>query len=103
MTTITDARDRLFTNADSIIDGFGGEFTFQQFLRRIMQDQKHAYIDLLGACKYADNPFDEAHQFIGGHLKRLTDRQGYTRHVQSGKDRNIFNNITDLVIYRKAE
>ena len=103
MTAITDARDRLFVNADAIIDSLGDEFTSQQFLRRVMHDQQHAYIDLLVAHKHSPIPFDQAHQEIGNHLMRMLTKRGYSKERQPGKDINIFLNKTDLTIYRKAK
>ncbi|NOG48688.1 MAG: hypothetical protein HND48_03975 [Chloroflexi bacterium] len=70
MTDRTDALDRLFVNADAIIDSLGDEFTSQQFLRRVIHEQQHAYIDLLVACRGSDIPFDQAHQKIGGRPRR---------------------------------
>lgn len=101
MTAITDARDRVFTNADAIIDSLGDEFTSQQFLRRVMHDQKHAYIDLLVACKAAGDPFDDAHQEIGNHLERMMAKRGYSKTRHPNKDTNIFLRPTMLTIYRK--
>lgn len=103
MTDITDARDRVFTNADAIIDSLGDEFTSQQFLRRVMHDQQHAYIDLLVAYKASPIPFDQAHQEIGNQLERMMAKRGYSKERQSNKDINIFQKKTMLTIYRKAK
>lgn len=103
MTDINDARDRVFTNADAIIDSLGDEFTSQVFLRRVMHDQQHAYIDLLVACKHLDGPFDQAHQKIGRRLLDIMRARGWDVEKRNNDDINIFLKKTDRTIYRKAK
>jgi hypothetical protein len=103
MTDITEALDRVFTNADTLIESLGDEFTSQQFLRNIIHDQQHAYIDLLVACKHLDMPFDQAHQRIGNRLEAIMAEKGYGKERHKNKDVNIFLKPTTLTIYRKSK
>lgn len=101
MTAISDALDRVFTNAETIIADLGDEFTSQQFLRRAMHDQQHAYIDLLVACQHLEFPFDQAHQKIGRTLGRLAPKLGFEQLPDKVDDTNIFRRPTQSYIYRK--
>lgn len=101
MTQITDALDKLFTNAPNIISKLGDEFTSQDFLRRVIHDQQHAYIDLLKACYHLDYPFDQAHQKIGARLSSVAASLDYEQLSNKVSDTNIFNNTTQSTIYRQ--
>lgn len=101
MTAIGDALDQMFTNAASIIGELGEEFTSQDFLRRVMHDQQHAYIDLLVACRHLDWPFDQAHQKIGRRLLSIAPEHGYDPLDDKVDDCNIFRKPTKSVVYRR--
>ncbi|MFZ2879965.1 MAG: hypothetical protein WA009_10545 [Phototrophicaceae bacterium] len=103
MTDRTDALDRLFVNADAIIDSLGDEFTSQQFLRRVIHEQQHAYIDLLVAWSRDRNPFDKAHQHIGKALASIMEKRGFSKDRRRDEDINIFGNPTYLTTYRKND
>lgn len=101
MTAIKDALDRMFTNAPAIMERLGHEFTSQDFLRKVMHDQQHAYIDLLVACQHLAMPFDQAHQKIGQRLSSIAPEYGYEALPDKVPDTNIFRNPTESVIYRR--
>lgn len=103
MTDIEKALDRLFVNAQTIINGLGNVFTSQEFLRRVIHDQQHAYIDLLVACRHLATPFDQAHQKIGRRLSVLAPTFGYNADEKKPKDENIFRLPTESVVYRRAK
>ncbi|MFC1960654.1 hypothetical protein ACFLYO_08080 [Chloroflexota bacterium] len=102
MTTITDALDRLFTNASTVMTQLGDEFDSQGFLRKIIHDQQHAYIDLLNACAHLDQPFDQAHQKIGYRLSKIAPQYGYEPQPEKVPTINIFNNDSAAVVYRRS-
>ena len=102
MSDITDALDRIFTNAEEIIDSLRDEFTSQAFLRRVIHDQQHAYIDLLVACQHLEMPFDQAHQEIGERLSRMMAKRSFSKARHKNKDENIFRRPTMLTIYRRS-
>ena len=101
MTDIESALDALFVNAEMIIRELGNEFTSQNFLRKVIHDQQHAYIDLLVACQHLPFPFDQAHQKIGKRLSFLAPRLGYGPGEDKLKDTNIFRLPTESVVYRR--
>ena len=101
MTAIKNALDRVFTNAPTIMERLGNEFTSQNFIRKVMHDQQHAYIDLLVACKHLDTPFDQAHQKIGRQLKSIATEYGYEALPDKVPDTNIFRNGTESTVYRR--
>lgn len=100
-TPMTDALNRLFVNAEDIIQKLGDEFTSQVFLRKVIHDQQHAYIDLLVSCQHLPFPFDQAHQKIGRRLLSIAPKMGYERLPDEIKDTNIFLKDTASVVYRK--
>jgi hypothetical protein len=103
MTAITDALDAMFVSAPAIMEDLskaGGYFTSQAFLRRIIHEQQHAYIDLLVACRHLPMPFDQAHQRIGARLSHVAPTYGYTADETKQPDENIFRLETASVIYR---
>lgn len=97
---ITRALDQLWSAAPEIMAALGDEFTFHQFLRRLMDEQKHAYIDLLQANYHRSDPFDAAQQLVGKRLKKLALEAGYER-VEDGKDLSIFDRETLRISYRR--
>lgn len=101
MTEISEALDRIFTNAPSIFGQLGDEFTSQEFLRRVMHDQQHAYIDLLVACQHLPWPFDQAHQKIGARLLSVASEYGYSALEEKRKDENIFRKPTESTVYQR--
>ncbi|MGB7338635.1 MAG: hypothetical protein WBC91_07070 [Phototrophicaceae bacterium] len=101
MTKITHALDNLFINAETIINSLGDEFNSQEFLRLIIHDQQHAYIDLLNACYHLTIPFDQAHQKIGRRLSSISNELGYEKLKVKVNDTNIFRNSTQSTVYRK--
>jgi hypothetical protein len=103
MSNITTALNQMFTNADKIIQSLGDEFTSQQFLRRVIHDHQHAYIDLLVACQHLRLPFDQAHQKIGKRLESVMTAKGYTKERYRNQDTNIFLKPTMLTIYRRSK
>lgn len=101
MSEMTDALDRIFTNAPSIMEQLGHEFTFQDFLRKAIHDQQHAYIELLVACRHLPSPFDQAHQKIGRRLRKVAADYGYEALPDKVPDTNIFRNGTLSTLYRR--
>lgn len=103
MSNKDDVLSRIFTNAETIIDELSaesGEFNSQDFLRRVMQDQPEAYIDLLVLQKKARYPFKEAHQGIGQMLKRHAQQQGFVE-VDIIVEESIFRTRTQATVYRR--
>ena len=95
MTSITDALDELFENAERAMGTLGEEFTSQQLLRKIAQHNQRAYIDLLYACKDNDHPFNTAHKQLGLRLKKVAQSAGYTQDGFETGDYDIFGGSTD--------
>lgn len=101
MSDITDALDKLFINSEKIINELDNEFESQEFLRRVIHDQQHAYIDLLTACYHLTMPFDQAHQNIGRRLSSVAKQLGCEQLPGKADDKNIFRKDTRSTIYRK--
>lgn len=99
-TPITQALDNLWLAAPSIMDSLGGEFTYHQFLRVLMDKEKHKYIDLLQANYHRDDPFDAAQQQVGKRLKKMALDAGYER-IEEGTDLSIFDRETLRITYRR--
>ncbi len=97
---ITQALNRLWETAPSVMESLGEEFTYRQFLRCLMDQSKHAYIDLLQANYHRDDPFDAAQQQIGKRLKKMATEAGLKRR-EVGKDLSIFDRETLKIIYRR--
>ncbi len=95
---ITQALDKLGESAPEIMASLGDEFTYRQFLRALMDGQKHAYIDLLKANYHRDDPFDAAQQLVGKRLKKMAEGVGFHRH-EGGKDESIFGRETLRITY----
>lgn len=104
MTSITDALERLFENAISVIQDLGDEFTFQQFLREVAHDQQHAYIDLLYVSKNHERPFGHAHQHIGKRLRKIAEENGYEMSESSDNNElDFFGHETIKTVYRRKQ
>ena len=97
---ITQALNKLWESAPEMMASLGGEFTYRQFLRALMDRQKHAYIDLLKANYHRDDPFDAAQQQVGKRLKKMAEEAGYKR-SEGGKDESIFGRETLRITYRR--
>jgi hypothetical protein len=97
---ITQALNKLWEAAPSVMESFGDEFTYRQFLRRVMECSKHAYIDLLQANYHRDDPFDAAQQQIGKRLKKMAEAAGFQRY-EKGMDQSIFDRETLKITYRR--
>ncbi len=101
MTDILTALDRLFVNAEARLSQYTESFTSQEFLRWLIHDQQHAYIDLLVACSHLSIPFDQAHQKIGRRLSSVAPKCGFEP-TGKAKDKNIFGLPTASVIYTRT-
>ncbi|MCC6612513.1 MAG: hypothetical protein IT320_03485 [Anaerolineae bacterium] len=97
---IIQALDELFAAAPTVMASLGNEFTYHQFLRALMDHQKHAYIDLLYANRHREDPFDAAQQQVGKRLKQMAQDAGYER-IEDGKDLSIFDRETLRITYRR--
>lgn len=94
------ALDKLWLAAPFVMQSLGSEFSYHQFLRALMDNQKHAYIELLQANYHRDDPFDAAQQQVGKRLKKMAEEAGYQR-VEGGKDLSIFDRETVKITYRR--
>ena len=99
-TPITQTLDNLWLAAPAIMDSLGEEFTYHQFLRALMDKEKHKYIDLLQANYHRDDPFDAAQQQVGKRLKKMALEAGYER-IEEGIDLSIFDRETLRIVYRR--
>lgn len=97
---ITQALDQLWQSAPEVMAAFGDTFTYRQFLRALMDREKHAYINLLNANYHREDPFDAAQQQIGKRLKKMAEEAGYTR-IEGGKDESLFGRETQRITYRR--
>jgi len=108
MTTYrTEILDRIFVNVEQFIDELvkrDARFTNLNLLRKVIQDQQQAYIDLLYSFRDEPNnrPFNAAHALIGARILSVAEKLGYEYDEtldNSGKD--IFGNPTKEKFYRR--
>ncbi len=91
--------DGLFMNFDQVILALGNTFTFEQLRCEITQQNQHAYIELLTACRQYSRPFGQAHWFISQRVQSL----GYD-HKNLGRvdnEHNIFGKLADKIVYTR--
>lgn len=104
----TEILNRLFTNVEqymleSVHRNKNGAFSNIEIGRRIVQDQREAYIELLVACDEREqcSPFMAARQMIGRRLLAIAYISGYRRAPELDQGcLDIFNNPTDEIFYR---
>lgn len=79
------------------------ECTSQEILKRAIQKQQDAYVQLLERCRtrYPDYIFNKAHEFIGHAIATKAARLGYERSKEDRSETNIFDDPTDRVVYRR--
>jgi hypothetical protein len=94
--------DRLFDGSEEVIESLGKRFTFEQFRKKITQRNQVAYIDLLVACRDYQQPFGQAHWFIGSRLRPIMYDKGFTRE-EIGKEFNIFGGHSDKIVYTRMQ
>jgi hypothetical protein len=107
VTDIEKALEEMFDgekkSGQSVLKELGSVFTSQEFLRRIIHAEQHAYIRLLVACSHLKIPFDQAHQKIGQRIGVVARQHGYEADQEKQKDENIFRLPTESVIYRRSD
>lgn len=108
--TVKDVLDQLFKDAPRIMEQLaaknGGQFTSQQFLKFVAQQNQKAYIELLTRCLAhpAASPFNAAHQHIGGKLTEVALKAGYDGPYEEGRtETDIFDNPTERKVYRRGK
>lgn len=81
--TVKDVLEVLFKDAPQVMESLSaksGEFTSQQFLKQIAQQNQQAYVELLNRCLQSTgnpSPFNAAHQHIGNKLSEVARKAGY--------------------------
>lgn len=106
---VKDVLETLFKDADQVMAALSartGEFTSQQFLKHVAQQNQAVYIELLNRClKHpAASPFNAAHQHIGGKLSEVAQKAGYIGPDKQGqKETDIFDNPTEKVVYKRKD
>jgi hypothetical protein len=105
MTQFGELLDRLFVNAEAIIEELSvetGEFNSQQFVRKVMHDQQAAYIDILAYFRDNAEPFHRAHVEIGYHLSEVAKQQGFEQLAGSIPETSVFLTPTTATVYRRS-
>jgi len=104
-TNRTDLLDHIFVNVEQFIDELvkkDGTFTNLALLRKVIQDQQQAYIDLLYSFRNEPKPFNATHASIGKRILSVAEKLGYELDEtldRNGKD--IFGNPTKEKFYRR--
>ncbi|MBN2470414.1 MAG: hypothetical protein JXN59_06805 [Anaerolineae bacterium] len=104
MTEMGDILGRLFAHAEQIIAALSeetGKFNSQAFVRKVMQDQQMAYIDLLSYFRTHETPFQQAHQEIGTELRNRALALGYVQLPGKVEETSIFLTRTQATVYRR--
>jgi hypothetical protein len=104
MTEMGDVLTRLFVNAAAImaeLSAADGTFNSQAFVRKVMQDQQTAYIDLLSYFRTHETSFQQAHQEIGAELRNRAVAQGYVQQSKKVAKTSIFLTRTQAIAYRR--
>ena len=104
MTEMAEILERLFAYGETIMTKLSaetGEFNSQEFVRKVMQDQQTAYIDLLTYYRTHDTPFQQAHQEIGAELRNRALALGYEQLPNKVEETSVFLTRTQATVYRR--
>ncbi|MBZ0299672.1 MAG: hypothetical protein K8J31_08035 [Anaerolineae bacterium] len=106
---VKDVLETLFRDALTVMEVLckknNGEFTSQQFLKHVAQQNQGIYIELLNRCLEhpSASPFNAAHQHIGNKLSEIAQKAGYDGpHDEGRTETDIFDNPTGRIVYRKV-
>ncbi len=105
MTEMGELLERLFVNGEAIMAELSAEdstFNSQAFVRKVMQDQQTAYIDLLTYFRTHETPFQQAHKEIGAELKNRAVALGYVQQTKKVAETSVFLTRTQATEYRQS-
>ncbi|WP_313914088.1 hypothetical protein [Tahibacter sp.] len=76
----------------------GGEFDSHEIIRRIAQQNQHAYISELSSVD-SDTPFQTFHSMLGKRIKAICERHGFTGEASRSQD--IFGQYSNCVFWSR--
>jgi hypothetical protein len=107
MPRVAEKLDMLFASAveemEILTEEPGGEFTSQQFIKRLAQRNQRAYVGLLWERRDRVGIFNAAHEHIGGRLSQVAQKNHNELIKQGRTEVDIFGNPTGKVIYRRRK